>query len=81
MDYPCRENKDADQLRGYCEADLRLGFRICRLFVFSRGGSYIAGHYKNTPMKYTEMQKLKIFCRFILIFFLLLLKTLIVGTD
>ena len=33
--YPCSENKDADQLRGYREADLRLCFRICRLFVFS----------------------------------------------
>ena len=37
--YPCSENKDADQLRGYREADLRLCFRICRLLVFSRGGS------------------------------------------
>ena len=39
--YPCSENKGADQLRGYREADLRLCFRICRLLVFSRGGSYI----------------------------------------
>ena len=29
--YPCSENKGADQLRSYCEADLRLCFRICRL--------------------------------------------------
>ena len=28
--YPCRENKGADQLRGYREADLRLCFRICK---------------------------------------------------
>ena len=28
MYYPCSENKDADQLRGYREADLRLCFRI-----------------------------------------------------
>ena len=33
--YPCSENKDTDQLRGYREADLRLCFRICRLLVFS----------------------------------------------
>ena len=33
--YPSSENKGADQLRGYREADLRLCFRICRLFVFS----------------------------------------------
>ena len=32
--YPCSENKGADQLRGYREADLRLCFRICRLLVF-----------------------------------------------
>ena len=31
---PFRENKAADQLRIYCEDDLRLWFRICRLFVF-----------------------------------------------
>ena len=40
MCYPCSENKGADQLRGYREADPRLCFRICRLLVFSRGGSY-----------------------------------------
>ena len=32
--YPCSENKGADQLRGYREADLRLCFRICKLLVF-----------------------------------------------
>ena len=32
--YLCRENKDADQLRGYREADLRLCFRICQMLVF-----------------------------------------------
>ena len=30
MYYPCSENKCADQLRGYREADLRLYFRICK---------------------------------------------------
>ena len=30
MYYPCGENKGADQLRGYREADLRLCFRICK---------------------------------------------------
>ena len=33
--YPCSENKGADQLRGYREADLRLCFRICKKAVFS----------------------------------------------
>ena len=41
MYYPCSENKDADQLRGYREADLRLCFRICRLLVFPWGGSNV----------------------------------------
>ena len=36
---PCSENKGADQLRGYREADLRLCFRICKKPVFSRCGS------------------------------------------
>ena len=39
--YSCSENKGADQLHSYCEADLCLCFRICRLLVFSRGGSYV----------------------------------------
>ena len=38
--YPCSENKGADQLRGYREADLRLCFRLCRSLVFPCSGSY-----------------------------------------
>ena len=38
--YPSSENKGADQLRGYSEADLRPRFRICKKPVFSRRGSY-----------------------------------------
>ena len=34
MYYPCSENKGTDQLRSYCEADLRLCFRLCRLLGF-----------------------------------------------
>ena len=37
----CSGNKGADQLRSYCEADLRLCFRLCRLLVFLYGGSFI----------------------------------------
>ena len=33
--YPCSENKGADQVRSYCEADLRIWFRICISLVFS----------------------------------------------
>ena len=45
MYYPSSENKDADQLRGYREADLRLCFRLCRLLVFSRGGSVMINQF------------------------------------
>ena len=34
MYYPISENKDADQLRGYREADLRFCFRIYKIPVF-----------------------------------------------
>ena len=40
MHYPSSENKGADQLRSYCEADLRLCFRIGNNPVFSRCGSF-----------------------------------------
>ena len=33
--YLCSEDKGADQLRGYREADLHLCFRICKMLVFS----------------------------------------------
>ena len=33
----CSENKDADQLRGDHEANLRLCSRLCKKQVFSRG--------------------------------------------
>ena len=33
--YLCSENKGANQLRGYREADLRLCFRLSKLLVFS----------------------------------------------
>ena len=41
MYYPSSENKSADQLRGYREADLRLCFRLCRLLVFPWDGSNV----------------------------------------
>ena len=37
---PYSENKGADQLRGYREADLSLCFRICKKSVFTRRSSY-----------------------------------------
>ena len=39
MHYLCSENKGADQLRGYREADLRLCFRICEK-PFSHNAAY-----------------------------------------
>ena len=33
--YVCSENKGADQLHIYCEADQHLCFGTCKLFVFS----------------------------------------------
>ena len=48
--YLCSENKDADQLRGYCEADLRLCFRICKTLVFSRRGSNAVYLYTISPI-------------------------------
>ena len=51
--YLCSENKGADQLRGYREADLCLCFRICKKQVFSRCGS-------NTLQSIDSM--LKCFC-------------------
>ena len=40
--YPYSENKGADQLRSYCEADLRLCFRLGKLLVFSCEGSHMS---------------------------------------
>ena len=59
MHCPCSENKDADQLRGYREADLRLCFRPCKLLVFSRTGSNVikvfypicSAHFKMLQIK------------------------------
>ena len=37
--YTCSENKGADQLHSYCEANLRLCFRLCKLLFFPCRGS------------------------------------------
>ena len=41
----CSENKGADQLCGYREANLRLCFRICKMPVFLRRGSYNLAYF------------------------------------
>ena len=53
MYYPCSENKGADQLRGFREADLRLCFRIGKNPVFSRCGSHVTMHFE---LKFPVMQ-------------------------
>ena len=40
--YPSSQNKGADQLRGYREADLRLCFRLCRLLVFHEAAQILS---------------------------------------
>ena len=59
MYYPCSENKDADQLRGYREADLRLCFCPCKLLVFSRTGSNsdLKDFFFIVQLIYTERNK------------------------
>ena len=49
LHYPCSENTSANQLRSYCEADLRLCFPLCRLLVFPCGGSHINWHVNLYP--------------------------------
>ena len=38
--YPCSENKSADLFRSYCDADLRLCFRLRRFLVLWCSGSF-----------------------------------------
>ena len=55
MYYPSSENKGADQLRGYREADLRLCFRICK-----RWFSQDAAHMSDVPKLKTYVRSLEI---------------------
>ena len=64
MYYPSSENKGADQLRSndqlrsYCEADLRLCFRLCRLLVFPCGGSIITEYAQNHVNRLLSFQNM-----------------------
>ena len=73
---PCSENKDADQLRGYCEADLHLCFRICKNPVFSWRGS---------NMRPVPDRRIDLLGGYLMIiqglFYLFLYKTYVVGTH
>ena len=69
FNYPYSENKGADQLRGYREADLRLCFCICKNPVFSRRGSNIliilsiptgfSGQRKQTQIRLIEVKSVQ----------------------
>ena len=64
MHFPCGENKCADQLRDYREADLRLCFRICKKPVFSRRGSNSWDPYLKYDINKIERMQRKV-ARFI----------------
>ena len=58
MYYPCSENKGADQLRSYCEADLRLRFGLCRLFVFHAMAHFIQlNDQSSIPVTDTKLEQ------------------------
>ena len=57
MYYPCSENKGADQLRVYRQADLRLCFRICKKTVFSQRGSFIVQSKENKIIDLFELEE------------------------
>ena len=56
--YQCSENKGADQLRGYREADLRLCFRICKKKRFSHGAAHILATLMQTNLLGPKRKKL-----------------------
>ena len=71
MYYPCSENKGADQLRGYREADLRLCFRICKnRFSYNESHMFVSYFYffefnvltVTTPISVTSNQTALGFC-------------------
>ena len=63
MYYLSRENKDADQLRGYREADLRLCFRIWKNPVFSYCGSYYTNTFSHDAVHLKEAKYLSKYLR------------------
>ena len=68
----CSENKGTDRLRGYREAGLRLCFGLCRLLVFSCGGSYLMAPVRLNAVLIEVKQKTDhTFCFYLIILFLL----------
>ena len=63
LHYLYSENKGADQLHGYREADLRLCYRTCKKPVFSRRGSSIYLLHYQMHYYYSLLEKnVRIFC-------------------
>ena len=53
--YPCSENKGADQLRGYREADLRLCFRIYKVLFSHDAAQLIHTIYESSTVIKSEI--------------------------
>ena len=51
MYYPCSENKDADQLRGYREADLRLCFAHANCWFSHAQAHFVNGFSDNLDIE------------------------------
>ena len=67
--YPCSENKGADQLRSYCEADLRLCFCLCRLLIFPCAGSNMYKFRQEvTNLSFAELMSATLYFIFTIIF-------------
>ena len=63
MYYLCSENKGADQLRSYCEADLRLCFRLCHTCDESeRGIREILFQFRSFQGDFVFLLKMCSFC-------------------
>ena len=59
LNYLCIENKGADQLRGYREADLRICFRICKKSISHDAAHlmYIVGYRNNFATVRVELKQ------------------------
>ena len=64
--YPCSVNKGADQLCSYCEAELRLCFRLCMLLIFLCSGSFLTSTIGCTLYKmFTNYEQQRFFTEII----------------
>ena len=66
MYYLCTENKDADQLGGYREADLHLCFRICKMMFFHDAAHTVPPSIFEAEVIRVTLVAISTFCRHIL---------------